>query len=460
MASYSRTIEQLFALQSKGIRPGLKNTLDHLVRLGSPHSRYPAIHIAGTNGKGSTAAILSHILTIGGYSTGLYTSPHLVRFNERIQVSGRHISDAAVVRTAEQVNAISKKRGAGPTFFEFATLMAFEYFKEKRIDIAIIETGMGGRLDSTNVVTPLVTIITNIGRDHVATLGSTIEKIAAEKAGIIKEGVPCITAETNPKALRIIRKACKERGARLYRYGTDFSTTEAKNRGAGYFDYHGIRDIGVTGGIGRIRETGRTIKNLKCGLRGAHQIINSACALAALELISVPPPDSRHREESAKPTFILPAATLKRGLKSVKWPGRVEIVGSSPTIILDSAHNKEAAEVLGQTLKSFSYRKLIVVAGIMEDKECRKIFAALAPLIDTLILTRAKYQRAATVEQLREAVKGVKRFKGTVIESETVSAACERAVTLAAKSDAVLVTGSIFTLGEAMEWIKRSGRNL
>jgi dihydrofolate synthase/folylpolyglutamate synthase len=467
MATYSRTIEQLFALQSKGIRPGLKNTLDHLVRLGSPHSRYPAIHIAGTNGKGSTAAILSHILTIGGYSTGLYTSPHLVKFNERIQVSDRHISDASVVKTAERVNAISKKRGAGPTFFEFATLMAFEYFKEQRVDIAVIETGMGGRLDSTNVLLPLVTIITNIGRDHVATLGATIEKIAAEKAGIIKEGVPCITAETNPRALRIIDKVCKERGTRLYRYGTDFSTTETRNRGAGYFDYHGIKGIGEIGGIraaegvNQNRVTGRTIKNLKCGLRGAHQVINSACALAALELISGrTPTNSRQAEESAKPTFNIPIATLKRGLKSVKWPGRVEVVGSKPTIILDSAHNKEAAFVLGQTLKSFTYRKLIVVAGIMEDKECRKIFAALAPLIDTLVLTRPRYQRAATVEQLRKAVKGLKHFKGTVIESETVSAACETAVTLAAKSDAVLITGSIFTLGEAMEWLKRTDRNL
>ncbi|MBE9528459.1 MAG: bifunctional folylpolyglutamate synthase/dihydrofolate synthase [Proteobacteria bacterium] len=460
MASYKETIEQLFALQSKGIRPGLKNTLDHLVRLGSPHTRYPTIHIAGTNGKGSTSAILSHILVSGGYSAGLYTSPHLVKFNERIQVSGRQISDRAVVTTARRVWAISKKRGAGPTFFEFATLMAFEYFKEKRVDIAVIESGMGGRLDSTNVVTPLVTIITNIGRDHTATLGSTIGKIAAEKAGIIKESVPCVTAETNREALSIIRKVCKERGARLYRYGTEFNTRPSDTKGDGFFDYEGIVGIGGIGSIGGATMAGRTIKNLKCGLRGAHQIINSACALAALELISAGQSNSGNKEEPSKLPFQLPIAALRTGLKSVKWPGRVEIVGTRPTIILDSAHNEEAAKVLSQTLRSFSYRKLIVVAGVMEDKECSKIFASLAPLIDTLILTRPNYQRAATIEQLRVSLKSLKRFNSTVIECETVSVACEAAMGLAAKSDAVLVTGSIFTLGEAMEWLDRVGRNL
>ncbi len=432
MASYKENIKYLFALQNLGIRPGLKSTLDHLKRLGNPQETYPTIHIAGTNGKGSTAAICEAILGTAGYSAGLYTSPHLVKFNERIRISGLAITDSEVIKTITAIRSVcSKNRSMGPTFFEFATLMAFDYFKKKGVDIAVIETGMGGRLDSTNVITPLVSIITNIGRDHTTQLGSNLESIASEKAGIVKKGVPCITAEQNRRALRVIQKTCKEKNSRLYCYGIDFSARQS-DKGRGYFDYHGLN---------------RTVKGLKTNLRGAHQITNCACALAALE--HLPAVD-----------FRLPVTVARKGLKKVEWGGRVEVVGKRPTILLDSAHNDGAAAILVEALKEFRYRRLITVIGVMEDKEYKRILARLAPATQSFILTRPDYHRAANTNSLKSALKSLKSFKGEVSECKSVAEAVSCALKEADKGDLVLITGSIFTLGEAKLWLEQRPQNL
>ncbi len=428
--NYKETIEELFSLRNLGIRPGLKSTTDLLARLGNPHKEYPAIHIAGTNGKGSTGAACEAILTAAGFSCGLYTSPHLVKFNERIRVSFEPISDSSVVKIADTVKKACNDTEPYPTFFEFATVMAFEYFKVKKVDIAIIETGLGGRLDSTNVIEPLVTIITNVARDHTPLLGTTIEEIAAEKAGIIKEGVPCITAVNSARAARAIRAKCKEKRAPLYNYGTDFNAAQSK-KGAGYFDYFGFT---------------RTIKGLRCNLRGAFQITNSACALAALDIL-------------AKRAFSQPVKAIRDGLKSVDWAGRIEVAEKKPYIILDSAHNSEAAKVLVEEVKKFDYEKLVIVAGIMEDKDIKGILGHLASIADTLILTRPACSRAADTRLLC-AVTDKLAFNGTVLKSKSVNGACDLAVGLVTKKDAIIITGSIFTLGESKLWLAERVRNL
>ncbi|MBI5641986.1 MAG: bifunctional folylpolyglutamate synthase/dihydrofolate synthase [Deltaproteobacteria bacterium] len=415
-------LEYLYNLERHGIKPGLGRIERLLNRLGDPHKDYPTVHVAGTNGKGSTSAMLASILKEAGYSAGLYTSPHLIRFNERIRVNNRHITTPEMIKAASTVKKAVKGIKEDFSFFEFTTAMAFLYFRDKKADIAVVETGMGGRWDATNVVVPIASVITNVGLDHTGYLGEKIADIAFEKAGIIKKGVPVITGATGA-ALKVISKRARELGSPLVRLDMDFSAKEASySPFSSKIDYSGIE---------------REIKGLGLPLAGRHQQKNAACALAAMEILR-------------RYGLHIPVASVRKGLGKVSWPGRIEVAGRRPLVILDSAHNPDGALTLREAIKGLRFKRLILVLGIMADKDINGILRPLAPLADCIVMTRPATVRAAETTLL---TKMAARYRKKTVETRSVKEACRTAIGLAGVMGAVCVTGSIFTVGEARKYL-------
>lgn len=423
MAARNRLLEYLYGLERHGIKPGLERISALLAALGEPQKAFGAVHVAGTNGKGSVSSMTASILMEAGFKTGLYTSPHLSRFNERISVSDRKVTDKELAGLAAEVRAAMKKaRISGVTFFEFTTAMAFLHFKKKKVDFAVVETGMGGRLDATNLLAPLVTVITNVSLDHTAWLGSTIREVAFEKAGIIKPGVPVVTGEPPGQALAVIKAAAKRVCAPLYVIGRDFHAEGS----SGSFAYSG-----TSGGLER----------LKVSLYGPHQVQNAACAIAAVEAL---------RLKGARVT----GAAVRNGLRKAAWPGRFETVSRRPTVILDGAHNPSGASALREALATVKRKRLILVIGIMSDKDVHGILKELVPLSDEVIMTRPKGERSATLSDLKKEASAYRR---PVLGIESVKAACKKALSIASQGDAICVAGSLFTVGEAREYLLRPG---
>lgn len=422
MPSHNEILSYLYGLQRLGIKPGLRRIRALLRFLGDPQKEFRSIHIAGTNGKGSTSAIIFSILNEAGYHAGLYTSPHLIRFNERIRTSNGLITDRDIVRAATAVREAARAGGIGDaiTFFEFTTAMAFEHFRQKKIDVAAIEAGMGGRWDATNVVTPLVSVITNIGLDHTKYLGENIRQIAGEKAGIIKKSVPVITGEDKKSPFLVLKRAAREKRAPVFQINRDFSAIPCRlpSPYGIRFDYTGI-NWGLDG--------------LALNLRGPYQYKNAACALAALEASDLK----------------IPQKAIEAGLKNVDWPGRVEVVRKSPLIILDAAHNPDGALALAAALREFRYRRLFLVLGIMADKDIGGILKKLVPLSNEVILTAPDTERAATTGLLSSKLKP---FGKTPVLKRSVKDACKAALEMAGRADAICITGSIFTIGEAKKF--------
>ena len=410
----------VFALQKYGIKFGLSSTLNLLARLGLPYEQGQYLHVAGTNGKGSVAAMLSTILTRAGYPVGLFTSPHLVRFEERYRLQDKDISSLELLSLINQVrNAIDESEP--PTFFEFATAMAFLYFHQQGARPIILETGMGGRLDATNIVTPLASVITNISLDHQYFLGETLSAIAYEKAGIIKEAVPLVTHAKQKRVLALFQKRCQELNAPMYVGGVNFKT---RGRSNGRFSYFGLKG---------------NLENLSVNLLGRHQYRNAAVALAVVELL---------QEQG----FPVPEKAIREGLAGVRWPGRLERVAQDPRVILDGAHNPAAARSLAQVLKEAKLPgRRFLVTGIMADKDGHAILESLLPLAQTVIFTRPRYFRAAKPEDL---ARWAEPYPLEVLVEPEVSRAVRRAQDLAGPQDQVVVTGSLYTVGEAMEYFE------
>jgi len=453
--SYKKAIQYLYSLEKYGIRLGLKRIKTFLKSLGNPQDRLNLIHVAGTNGKGSTCALIESVLIRAGYKVGLYTSPHLVRFNERIRINGKEITDKKVAELVERIKYRSQKsevrsqqnsKLSSPTFFEFTTAMAFLYFAEKKVDIAVMEVGLGGRLDATNVGSPIVSIITNIERDHEAILGSRITDIAFEKAGIIKRDGILISAEEKSAALKVLASECRRKRAAFYRLNKDFLIDDSQKSGGITFSFKGRR---------------RVFKDLKTNLLGRHQLLNCACALEALEVLEE---DGYDIKESA----------VRKGLKNIVWPGRLEIVSKRPLIVLDCAHNPAGAAVLKHALqREFNYKRLFLILGIMADKDIKGIISTLAPIADTVILTRPKTERAASLEMLYKEIMDLRitnyelRMKDSNRKSkilnrklkimliEDVQEACRTAISMSKAGDMLCITGSIFTVGEAREALRQ-----
>jgi len=423
---YQKTIDYLFGLQKQGIKFGLSNSLQLMGLLGDPQWRFRSVHIAGTNGKGSTAAFLAGMLKAAGYRVGLYTSPHLVSFTERIRIDGVPVTEDRVVELADLV----RKRYEGvrssdggpftPTFFEVTTAMAFTCFAEERVDIAVVEAGMGGRLDSTNVIAPLVSVITNIDLEHTEYLGTTLGQIAAEKAGIIKAGVPVVTGAVQPEVITVIEHQAEASGSPVFRMPRDFGAEPAVNGRAQEFDYRGIR---------------ASLPRVSISMLGRHQFGNASLALAAAECIG-------------KTGMAIPEAALRAGLAQAAWEGRMERVAQMPDIYLDGAHNPASAQVLADAVRDLkrSYRRTFLVVGILKDKDYRGILDRLVPLADQVILTRPNYSRALDTAALAAEISALHR---DVASTGTVAEAIDLARRQAGREDLILITGSLYTVGDA-----------
>jgi len=426
VTAYTECLDAMYRMRRFGIILGLSTITNILDGLGNPQHTFSAIHIAGTNGKGSIASALATILQIAGYRVGLYTSPHLIRFNERICVDGTPISDEAVVASWEAVKAVHHG-DREPTFFEFSTAMAFYAFAQRKVDYAVIETGMGGRMDATNVISPTVSIITNISLEHKNYLGGTIAAITGEKAGIIKPGIPVVTGVTQKSARAVIEKVASGQSAPLYVKGKDF---HVRRTGDDRFSYFGMDH----------RWAG-----MRTGLMGSHQLDNASLTLAACELIM------RGHARLFKDH-------IQSGLAQNRWPGRLEVVSQKPYVILDGAHNLMAARRLGRFLQdALAGRRITMVAGILDDKPYESILKDLVAPCSRLIITRPKIDRSLPPETL-EAV--ARPLISDIQIIADVGDAVRHAIATSRPEDAVCVAGSLYVVGEAKAALEKSGDSL
>jgi dihydrofolate synthase/folylpolyglutamate synthase len=421
---YRETIDYLYGLQKHGIKLGLDTPRKLLSAFGNPQDSFRSVHISGTNGKGSTAAMLSAMLTQAGKRTGLFTSPHLVSFTERIRVDGAEITEEEVIALAEEIRG--KTEGLSPTFFEVVTALGFVYFKRKGVDWAVVETGMGGRLDATNVIRPEATVITRIALDHREFLGGSLREIAGEKAGIIKEGVPVVTAPQEPPAMEVINRMAKEKGSPVYVAGRDFS-----------FKVRTEEPFGVRFGY---QSGNLSLPEIALALPGTYQALNASLAIKAFELVSADAPKA--------------GDIIKEALRSIRWPGRLELVAEDPPVVIDGAHNPAAAEALASALKAGLLkdgRKMVLVMGIMADKDLEGIMRPLLPLASEVILTAPDYGRAAPPEEL------ARRAGALGFRARTAPSVREALRTARAFNSLVLITGSFYTIGEAKEALGSTG---
>jgi dihydrofolate synthase / folylpolyglutamate synthase len=447
---YNYAFNYIYSLEKYGIRLGLKRIRALLKYLGNPQDKVDIVHVAGTNGKGSTAALAASILMKAGYKVGLYTSPHLVRFNERIRIDGKEIPDNNIAELVKRIRNSCQSY----TFFECITAMAFLYFAEAKVDFAVMEVGLGGRLDATNVGRPLVSIITNIAKDHEAVLGNRIKDIAFEKGGIIKRDGILISAETKPAAVGVLRNECRKKGAVLYRLNKDFFI---ENTLVPILKW----DAGQSATLKKKGEMGFVFKgrrwfyqDLTLNLLGRHQYLNAACALAALEIL----------EEKG---YRISESAVRKGLRGVLWSGRLECISKKPLIILDCAHNPAGAAVLRDALLDFRMKnknnksKIILVLGVMADKDIKGILSILLPIADMVILTCPQLERAASVELLYKHVLTyvnlgkIGRYADRVRRIDTVQDACLYAIAEASANDMICIAGSVFTVGEAKKALRQ-----
>ena len=421
VASYSETLEKIYRLRGGEIDLRLDRMDRALALFDHPEKKFPSFHIAGTNGKGSTAAILHRILGLSGYRTALYTSPHLQSFTERMQIGDSEISPAEVVELAEEVWARAAAADVLLTFFEHITVMAFVYFARQKIDVAVVEVGLGGRLDATNLVTPLVSVITTISKDHEAYLGSDLLSIAREKGGIIKPRIPVVVGAVSPEVGGLLNALAAEQGSKSYFLGGDFRIL-LKNTGV--FDYTGIK---------------RNYVSLSVALRGRHQANNAAAAIAALELGS--------------DAFPVSEDAIRAGLATVFWPGRFEIARERPTVILDGAHNGEGVAALAAELENYRRGRAIkLLFASMEDKDWRLMLATLAKMADEVVLTRVAMQRSADPALLAAHVPGTISRRVIHDSREGLQFLLDRACA----EDMIVVAGSLYLLGEVRPALRQT----
>ncbi len=412
-----------------GIKPGLERIALLLEKLGHPQLAFPSIHITGTNGKTSTARMAASILKAGGRRVGRYTSPHLQSVTERICVDEKPVTEkefaSLLERVIPAVEETDAETGDPLTYFEVTTAMAFLHFARRKVDVGVIEVGLGGRLDATNLVRSPVQVITSVAYDHMDVLGDTLEKIAAEKAGIVKERSVVISAVAHPGALEVVSAACAEKGSELKLYGRDFHLI--------YQLTYGVETERIGQVLG-IRGLLREYADLFLPLLGEHQGVNAACAVAACEAFAGSPAD-------------LTAEDVAEGLRRVTSPGRLEVVSLHPLVVLDGAHNPDGAARLARVIRNdLDYERLVLVLGILEDKDMRQMLKTLLPLADTVIFTQSREERAAPARRLAALAREM-GYRGTVVED--IGEAVRFARTLASVTDMVCITGSLYTVGEA-----------
>ncbi len=424
--TYNRCLKAMYGLRRFGIILGLDTIKSILNALGNPQNNFCSIHVAGTNGKGSVAAALSSILQESGYRVGLYTSPHLVRFNERICINNRQISDDAVVKSYCAVQKANHGNRT-PTFFELTTAMALFEFSRQAVDWAVIETGMGGRLDATNVIHPALSIITNVSMEHRDYLGNSLAQITREKAGIIKQATPVITAIKQRQAKSVVQRIARKKSAPLYMLGKNFTVRRQRSGG---FSYYGIEN---------------TWHHMHTALLGNYQIENAALAIAACELLN-------------KDRTAISQKSIRNGLKKTRWPGRLEIVSEHPMIILDGAHNLIAARKLAEFLSdNLAQRPITLLVGILDDKPYKSMLKSLLSVCSRVIITRAKTNRALDTQRLFETAKKI--IPDVTIISD-VAQAFKQAVAAADFNEVICIAGSLYVVGEAKAAIEKGLLNI
>ena len=405
--NYAEAIRFLYELRWFGAKFGLENTFKLAALAGNPQNQLRFIHVAGTNGKGSTCAMLESIYRAAGLRVGLFTSPHLVSFRERIQVNRQLISEEAIVRVVREIRSwlAAFPQEHHPTFFEVVTVLALRYFAEQKCDLVIWETGLGGRLDATNIVTPLASVITNIQLDHQQWLGNTLGQIAAEKAGIIKPGVPVLTTTDEPEALAVIEATAKRFKAPFLRVAMNHEP--------------------------------RNPQHAPLPLLGEHQQLNAALAVAMVGVLQETIPVSQ--------------ATISEGLSTVKWPGRLQLVTrpDGRRFLLDAAHNPAGADILANALKKdFASESPTLVLGILRDKDWPAMCTRLAPLATRIVTVAVGSERTATAGELAAACRAANPT-AEVIECASFAEAAKN-ITLDAF---VVITGSLYLIGESLEWL-------
>lgn len=425
--------EKLISYQYNASTFSLDRMEKLLAYIGNPHKELPCIHITGTKGKGSTAIMIAAVMECAGLVTGLFTSPHLVDLKERIQINHQKISETEFAGIMHELHPYIRHLqetapSASPTFFEILTAIGMVYFKRKRTEMAVLEVGLGGRLDSTNVVVPLVSIITNIGFDHTAILGNTLSSIAYEKAGIIKQRVPVVSGIEGAEALSVIEKTCREKNAPLYLFGRDMWIEEVKP-----FEKDDTRGM-----ICKIKTWRCTYDNLYLPLAGIHQAKNCALVLGTLEIL---------RERCA---IAIHDDIIRKALSSLHCPARIEVVAKKPFIILDFAHTADSMRFLKKTLvENFTFRKIILVLGFSQDKDLDNILKEIVMAADAIVVTRSKNPRAATSEDLYQRIERLCGKQPVIVNN--VRDAVITAKHMALEDDLICITGSAYVAGEARQ---------
>ena len=446
--NYQETWTFLDNLQFFKIKLGLESMRMFLKELDSPEQDLLFVHVAGTNGKGSVAATLLALLAEAGYRVGLYTSPHLSSVRERFRINDEYISEEEFAEAGTQIHNILGDRQI--TYFEFTTALALLWFDKRKVDLVIFEVGLGGRLDATNVVTPLVGVITNVSMDHEMYLGNTLAEIAGEKAGIIKQGVPVVsgvgTGETDEErvVLAVVERFCKEKNAPLFLHGRDFFMEQVED---GSWDYWAMKRKGCC----QLREK---IRGLSSSLKGKYQMINTGLALATLEILD-------------QFGFSVNESQIHSGLQKVFWPGRLESfclsrdegrlvecsAANSLRYLLDGAHNPAGVATLTEALRNdYEYDRLILVWAAMSDKDFLTPLAQICSLAQVILFTRLEYERSAQPQQFRNALPV--EMQDRALCENSMKAALAKAAEIAGKNDLICIAGSLYLVGEARKILR------
>lgn len=429
--TYEQTLEYLDGLLKFGIKFGLERITALCDAFDNPQSRLRVIHVGGTNGKGSTCTFAASILREAGYRTGLYLSPYVHDLRERIQIDGAMIPKSDFAGIISEIKPVADKIGKTDlgevTEFEVKTMAAYLYFARAQVDFAVLEVGMGGRFDATNLVHPLVAVITNIALDHTERLGETIEEIAFEKAGIVKTGSILVTAVDDERAWRVILNRCREQGAEVWRV----IKSKPDKTGSPSADVQ-LR-YNSRGDHFSLRRGERVILGLKPGLIGEFQHVNAATAVSAILALE-------------KYEVRISERAISTGVANAYIPGRMEILRDKPTLVIDGAHNPDAARTLAKSInENFRYEKLILVIGMLGTHSAEGVLSYLAPLASTIIATQSQWSKALPAGDLADAAR---KFTDQVEIAEPVPAAVARALEIAGENDLILVTGSFYTIGE------------
>ncbi len=410
-----QSLAYIHGLYRKGTKPCLDRIRFLLEKLEDPHKKLKFIHIAGTNGKGSTAAMTASILGKAGFKTGLFTSPYIYRFNERIQINGGQIPDEKVIALTKKIRAIAEEMPELPTEFDFVTAMAMDYFAAEKCDMVVLEVGVGGAQDSTNIIpAPEVAVVTNIGLDHTDLLGDTVEKIAAVKAGIIKEGCHAVVYDSGPSVEQVYETVCGDKHVLLKK--ADFSALQSVSKDLeGQTFCYGKR------------------KDLFLPLLGAHQLHNAAVVLEVMDAL-------------LEKGYAITEEAIREGLKTVSWPGRFHIVGREPLFIIDGGHNPQCIEALVQNIKDYlAGRKIIVLAGVLADKDYADMFRPVMPYADTFVCITPDNPRKMAASDL---ARYLTEAGAKAVGCDTVEAGVALAKELAGKEGVILSFGSLYALGD------------